>query len=150
MNLQILHEDADLIAVHKPHGLLCQPGRGPEKFESVATRIRATWPDARIVHRLDRDTSGVMVLARGPAAHRHIGRQFETRQVEKTYVAQVWGEIEGAGGRIDLPLRKDMDQRLPPRHLVDHELGKPASTTWRRLACEDGQSRLEIRPITGR
>lgn len=149
-HLDVIHEDADLVAIHKPHRLLSQPGRGPEKIDSVATRARAIWPDARVVHRLDRDTSGVMVLARGPEAHRRIARQLEARQVEKTYLAQVWGEIAGASGCINLPLRKDMEQRLPPRHVVDHDRGKAASTTWRRLACGGGRSRLEVRPITGR
>ena len=111
--------------------------------------MRAACPEALLVHRLDRDTSGVMVFARTRLAQRHLGWQFERRQVAKTYVARVEGTVvAGEAGRIDLPLICDWPNR--PRQMVCHARGKPAVTDWRVVGREAGATRLELRPLTGR
>lgn len=89
--LTVLHADDDLLVIDKPSGLLSVPGKAAEHGDCVESRAQERFPDARIVHRLDMDTSGVMVLARNPAAHRHLGLQFERRKTLKTYIADIWG-----------------------------------------------------------
>ncbi len=145
---QIVFRDAWLIVVEKPSGLLCQPGRGADLQDCLPARLPAELAAARIVHRLDRDTSGLMVLALDAETHRILSRQFEAREVEKIYEAVVWGRLADDAGRIELPLRKDLDH--PPRHKVDPQLGKPAVTEWRVLQRREDRTRLELRPLTGR
>jgi tRNA pseudouridine32 synthase/23S rRNA pseudouridine746 synthase len=101
-----------------------------------------------LVHRLDRDTSGVMVFALTRHAQRHLGLQFEKRQTRKTYVARVWGEVAEKTGTVDLPLIVDWPNR--PKQMVDHENGKPAVTDWRVIRTKDGESRVRLMPKTGR
>jgi len=146
--LEILHEDHELIVVNKPHGLLSVPGKGAHLADCLLSRLQAVFPEALLVHRLDRDTSGVMVFARTPHAQRHLGLQFEKRQVKKTYVARVWGTGLDKTGTVDLPLIVDWPNR--PRQKVDHETGKPAVTDWRVMREEDGTMRLRLYPKTGR
>src|ERR1700712_4685720 len=93
--LGVVYEDADLVILDKPSGLLSVPGRHPSLSDSLQTRAVARWPTAGMVHRLDKDTSGVMVLAFNKRAHGRLGSQFEHRQVQKSYVARVWGEMDG-------------------------------------------------------
>ena len=146
----ILLEDEHLVAFDKPSGLLSVPGIGPEKADCLVARAEKAVSGARIVHRLDRDTSGVIVLARNADVHRELSRQFHDREVEKAYVAVVAGHVLGSDGRIDAPLRKDMDN--PPRHLVDHVQGKPARTHWHVEDTyeEPPRTRLSFTPETGR
>lgn len=146
----ILHADDSVVAVNKPAGLLSVPGRGPDKQDCAFTRIRASCPDAEIVHRLDQATSGLLVFARGPHAHRHLNAAFSSRQVVKRYVAVVRGLPDDDEGCIDLPLAADWPNR--PRQRVDTARGKPSRTHWRVLAREAslGESRLELVPHTGR
>ena len=125
--LRLLHEDAQLVVIDKPSGLLAVPGRGAHLADCLLSRVQAVFPDALLVHRLDRDTSGVMVFALTPHAQRHLGLQFEKRQVKKTYVARVQGLLEPKTGRVDLPLIVDWPNR--PRQKVCHETGKPAQLT---------------------
>ncbi|MCV6595160.1 MAG: pseudouridine synthase [Silicimonas sp.] len=146
--LEILHADHEVLVVVKPHGLLSVPGKGPHLADCLITRIQAAYPEALLVHRLDRDTSGVMVFALTPHAQRHLGLQFEKRQVKKTYVARVWGEVAEKTGLIDLPLIVDWPNR--PRQMVDHENGKPAQTEWRVQRRAEGETRLRLFPKTGR
>ncbi len=146
--LPVLHEDEHLIVVDKPSGLLSVPGRAAEHFDCVEYRAQQRFSDVRIVHRLDKDTSGVMVLARGPKAHRHLGLQFERRKVHKCYIARVWGVVEEAEGEINLPLICDWPNR--PKQMVDHERGKQALTQWRVLERGDDVTRVELTPHTGR
>ena len=91
--LDILHSDHEVLLVNKPSGLLSVPGKGAHLADCVLSRVQAAFPEALLVHRLDRDTSGVMVFAMTPHAQRHLGLQFEKRQVRKVYVARVWGEV---------------------------------------------------------
>ncbi len=148
--LPVLYEDDRVLVLDKPSGLLSVPGRGEHLTDSLAHRVQACFPDARVVHRLDRDTSGVMVMALDLAAQQSLSRQFEMRTVAKCYVAIVAGQIATDSGRIDLPLAKDMTQQLPPRHCVDHKHGRPAVTEYRVLARHADSTRLELRPETGR
>jgi tRNA pseudouridine32 synthase/23S rRNA pseudouridine746 synthase len=125
----------------------------------VAVRAAAEYPGARIVHRLDRDTSGVILLARDAEAHRELSRQFHDREVSKTYIAIVAGIIADDSGIVDLPMRKDMDPANAPRQVIDHAEGRPAVTQWwvrERLRepelgpCGGGRTRMLLKPVTGR
>lgn len=144
----ILYEDAQILAVNKPHGLLSVPGRGEHLADCLLSRIQAIFADALLVHRLDRDTSGVMVFAMTRSAQRHLGLQFEKRQVRKTYRARVWGRIEPRTGQVDLPLTVDWPNR--PRQKVCHETGKPAVTDWRVTRYDASSTRVRLSPATGR
>ena len=136
------------MVLEKPPGLLSVPGIGPENHACLARRAARECPGARIVHRLDRETSGVIVMALDAQSHRALSRQFEQRQVEKRYATVVAGLVEADEGQIDLPLRKDLDH--PPRHMVDPDLGRPALTHYRVTARGGDRTRLELRPRTGR
>ena len=144
----IIHEDEALIVVDKPPGLPSVPGKAPGLQDCAASRVQQRHADARVVHRLDMATSGLLLFARGLEAQRHVGRQFEGREVEKIYVAVVSGVLRDEEGLIDLPLRTDWPNR--PRQKVDATDGKPALTRWRVLGREGDRSRLELRPLTGR
>ncbi len=132
----------------KPPGLLSVPGKGPHLADCLLTRVQAVFPEALLVHRLDRDTSGVMVFALSAHAQRHLGLQFEKRQIKKTYVSRVWGQVRDKEGRIDLPLIVDWPNR--PLQMVDHEKGKPALTEWKALRVGERESRVRLFPKTGR
>ncbi|WP_170754522.1 RluA family pseudouridine synthase [Ruegeria lacuscaerulensis] len=146
--LDVLHEDAQLIVVNKPSGLLSVPGRGEHLADCLLTRVQAVFPQALLVHRLDRDTSGVMVFAQTSHAQRHLSMQFEKRQTRKTYIARVWGKVEDKIGTVDLPLIVDWPNR--PRQMVCHETGKPAVTDWRVVKHEGETTRIRLFPKTGR
>lgn len=146
--LVVLHEDADVLLVDKPAGLLSVPGKGDHLADCLLARVQAAFPHALLVHRLDRDTSGVMIFALSPHAQRHLGLQFEKRMTRKTYVARVWGVPAEAGGLIDLPLIVDWPNR--PRQMVCHETGKPAQTEWKRIKEEGDTARIRLHPRTGR
>ncbi len=146
--LDVLHADHELLAVSKPSGLLSVPGKGPNLADCLLARVQEAFPTALLVHRLDRDTSGVMIFGLTPHAQRHLGLQFEKRQVRKIYVARVWGRLEAKTGLVDLPLIVDWPNR--PRQMVCHETGKPAQTEWRLLRQSDKESRVRLMPKTGR
>ncbi|WP_227269957.1 pseudouridine synthase [Roseobacter weihaiensis] len=146
--LVVLHEDAEVLLVDKPAGLLSVPGKGPQLADCLLSRVQAVFPDALLVHRLDRDTSGVMIFALTPHAQRHLGLQFEKRMTRKTYVAQVWGVPQAKTGTVDLPLIVDWPNR--PRQMVCHETGKPAQTDWRVLRDDGVTARVLLHPKTGR
>lgn len=146
--LDVIHADHEIVSVNKPSGLLSVPGKGPHLADCLMARVREAFPTALLIHRLDRDTSGVMVFALTPHAQRHIGLQFEKRQTKKTYVARVWGALEPKTGTVDLPLIVDWDNR--PRQKVCHETGKPAQTEWRVLRKDSVESRVRLMPKTGR
>jgi tRNA pseudouridine32 synthase/23S rRNA pseudouridine746 synthase len=151
--LPILHADRWLVVVDKPCGLLSVPGIGPDKADCLVSRLQAPFPGARIVHRLDRDTSGVIVLALDAEVHRDLSRQFEARLTEKTYQALAHGHADADEGVVDLPLRKQaLGSAL---QIVDRELGRPAQTRWRALerfqsAAGEPLTRFELKPVTGR
>lgn len=146
--IEVLFCDADLCVVNKPAGLLSVPGRDPAHHDSLASRLQADMPEITVVHRLDMDTSGVMVFARSAQAHRHLSKQFETKRIEKLYLCLVEGVVEDDEGEIDLPLRCDWPNR--PLQMVDHEQGKKAVTHWRVHTRLEDRTLLELRPLTGR
>ncbi|MDE2080620.1 MAG: RluA family pseudouridine synthase [Burkholderiales bacterium] len=146
--LEVLHADAALVVVVKPAGLLAVPGRGDEGAHHLAGRVQAAYPDARVVHRLDMATSGLMVFARGAAAHRLLSAAFAERRVAKHYVAVVEGQLAGESGEIAAPLAADWPNR--PRQVVDALHGKPSLTRWRVLARAADATRLALEPLTGR
>ena len=143
-----LYLDDALIAVDKPAGLLAVPGRGPDKSDCLWARVRACWPDALVVHRLDMATSGLMLFARGLAVQRLLSQAFAERRVDKRYIAVVDGHPTAHEGRIDLPLAADWPRR--PLQRVDPEAGRPARTDWQRLAQHAHSARLALQPHTGR
>jgi tRNA pseudouridine32 synthase/23S rRNA pseudouridine746 synthase len=144
----ILHLDEALIVADKPAGLPTVPGRPVELHDCLWHRVRETVPDALVVHRLDMATSGLVLFARGIEAQRSLSRAFAQREVGKSYVAVVSGELADDSGEIDLPLAADWPNR--PRQKVDAEAGKPSLTRWRVLAREPGRTRLALEPLTGR
>lgn len=145
---RILHEDAEILVVDKPAGLLSVPGRGEDRADCLIARLRDAFPTVLLVHRLDLDTSGVMIFALTPHAQRHLGQQFERRHVKKTYVARVHGLLQPKTGRVDLPLVVDWPNR--PRQKVDHETGRPAQTDWRVIRSTSDETRVRLHPLTGR
>ena len=147
--LDVIFLDDYYLALNKPAGLLSVPGRGPDKADCMAARVNYEYPEALIVHRLDMSTSGVLLIARSLEAQAAMGKRFEYREVEKTYIARVAGECPSAG-EIDFPLITDWPNR--PRQVVDHEVGKSAFTHFERLnfSVGDGVSRVSLHPKTGR
>jgi len=144
-----LFSDETLIVVEKPTGLLAVPGRGEAKSDCLAVRVAAHFADARVVHRLDMATSGLMLFARGAPAQRELSEAFASRRVGKRYLAVVQGRVDADEGTIALPLAADWPNR--PRQKVDMLHGKPSLTHWRVLARDAaGRTRLELEPVTGR
>lgn len=146
----LIHADRSLLIVAKPPRVLSVPGRGEDKQDCLIRRVQDEYPDALIVHRLDYDTSGLLVLARGAEMHRALSILFQERQVEKRYIAVVDGRLSEDAGNVDLPLIVDWPNR--PLHKVDFEIGKPSLTRYRVLShdAERDCSRVELIPETGR
>ena len=146
--IAILYEDEDLLLVRKPDLLLSIPGRHPLNKDCLITRLQERYPSASIVHRLDLDTSGIMVIPLNKPTHAHISRQFQARKVEKSYIAVVYGRVEDDLGEIDLPIAADWNNR--PRQIICAERGKSALTRYEVLSRELDRSRILLRPVTGR
>ena len=146
--LDVIHADHEILIMNKPSGLLSVPGKGPHLSDCLIARVQVAFPQALLIHRLDRDTSGVMVFALTRHAQRHIGLQFEKRMTKKTYVARVWGVLEPKTGTVDLPLIVDWENR--PLQKVCHETGKLAETNWRVLRSDANETRVRLMPKTGR
>ena len=146
----LIHADRAFLVVNKPSGLLSVPGRGAEKQDCLIARVQKEYPDALIVHRLDCDTSGLLVLARSKETHRCLSMQFQDRQVNKRYIAVVKGKFEQTSGEVCLPLIVDWPNR--PLHKVDFDTGKPSLTLYRVLNYDETEqcSRVELIPETGR
>ncbi|WBU53190.1 RluA family pseudouridine synthase [Paracoccus sp. SCSIO 75233] len=144
----ILHDDHQILVVDKPPGLLSVPGRGEDKSDCLINRLRGAFPTVLLVHRLDMDTSGVMIFALTPHAQRDLSKQFEERRVKKTYLARVAGRVTEKTGTVDLPLIVDWPNR--PRQKVDHAEGRPARTDWRVVKATDQETRIRLMPLTGR
>lgn len=151
LQLKLLYRDRSIVIINKPCGLLSVPGRGEDKHDCVAERLKKTFPDMiaqPAVHRLDMYTSGLMVFARTVEAHRLLSMQFEKRQVRKHYQALLDGVIETERGEIQLSFRLDPTNR--PLQIYDAEHGKPGITIWKNLGTQDQNSRIEFIPLTGR
>ena len=148
--IEIVTTDGAFLIANKPSGLLAVPGRGPDKADCLSARVQAEFPEALVVHRLDMETSGLMVFARSLDAQRSLNRAFEQRRVEKYYVAVVTGIVESDEGTINRPLICDWPNR--PRQMVDHNVGKPSTTHYVVLARDATlmQTRVGLTPVTGR
>jgi tRNA pseudouridine32 synthase / 23S rRNA pseudouridine746 synthase len=149
VNIEIIYQDDDIVVINKPSEFLSVPGKNCS--DSVLTRIKLLYPNATgpmIVHRLDMSTSGLMVVAKTKESYHKLQIQFLKRIVKKTYVAILDGVIEHDSGRIELPLRVDLDDR--PRQLVCYEYGKPSITNWQKISIENGRTKVRFFPITGR
>ncbi|MBW4487328.1 MAG: RluA family pseudouridine synthase [Trichocoleus desertorum ATA4-8-CV12] len=150
-SLTTLYEDQWLIVVNKPTGLLSVPGRYRDRQDSILSRLRYLLPDGASlfpVHRLDQETSGILVLARDRETHRQLSQQFQARQVQKVYEAVVAGVVTRKQGMIELPLWGDPSDR--PSQKVDWQQGKPSITRFRVMSREGESTRLEFFPVTGR
>ncbi|MCA8899962.1 MAG: RNA pseudouridine synthase [Hyphomonas sp.] len=146
--LTIVHADTHLIVIDKPSGLLSVPGRGPDKADCAVARVEAEFPGALTVHRLDMATSGLLMLARSKEMQAALSGLFERGEVEKAYIANVWGTPHPPAGEIDLPLITDWPNR--PRQMVDHDTGKPSLTRYDVSGTHPHGARLTLTPLTGR
>ena len=144
----ILHQDGEILVVEKPAGLLSVPGKAEAHQDCLETRLKDADPKTLLIHRLDLDTSGLMIFARNPNAQRHLGLQFERRVVKKTYTALITEQMPQAEGMIDLPLIADWPNR--PLQKVCHSTGKPARTGWSTAEITKDAVRLILTPETGR
>ncbi len=148
--LDLLYQDDCVLVVNKPAGLLSVPGRGDDRHDSMISRVQAEFADALIVHRLDLDTSGLLVLARGAAMHRTLSILFMERQVNKRYIAVVGGQFAEPRGEVNLPLLVDWPNR--PRQIVNYRDGKPSLTRYQVISHDPASdsSRVHLEPVTGR
>lgn len=149
--LNILYQDDFLLAVNKPSGLTSVPGKGVHASDSLTTRVLEKFPDAPkhpAVHRLDMDTSGIMLFALDAATHKHLSRQFENRETRKQYIAVLENELTEPKGHIELPFRLDVDNR--PHQIYDPVHGKMGITDWELIANQNGHARALFKPLTGR
>lgn len=148
--VELLHVDEAFVIAVKVHGLLSVPGRGDDRQDCLLTRVREKYPEVLVVHRLDMDTSGLLVLARGPAMQSRLARAFQERQVYKRYEAVLDGLLADDAGEVDLPMIVDWPNR--PRQKVDFEHGRRALTRYRVLSRDAAASstRVELEPVTGR
>ena len=147
-SIPVLFIDDDIIVVDKPAELLSVPGRGPDKQDSVTTRLAEEFSEVHIVHRLDMSTSGLMIFARNKAALKHLHKQFQNRVPKKVYQAVVAGQLTPSSGAINLPMRCDWPNR--PMQMVCYEHGKKSLTRWQVIDQNTQQSRVLLFPVTGR
>jgi tRNA pseudouridine32 synthase/23S rRNA pseudouridine746 synthase len=146
--IRILYRDEDLLLVRKPDLLLSIPGRHPLNKDCLITRLQRQYPTASIVHRLDLDTSGIMVIPLNKPSHAHISRQFQQRLVEKTYHAIGFGIVGDDSGEIDLPIACDWHNR--PRQKICHHSGRAALTRFEVIERGADRTRVLLKPVTGR
>ncbi|MCU4582063.1 RNA pseudouridine synthase [Acinetobacter gyllenbergii] len=147
--LEIVYEDEDLLVINKPAGLLSVMGRLPEHQDSAYLRVLEKYPAAKVTHRLDMATSGLLMFAKHRDAEVAISKMFQARTVKKYYVALVQGQIQREGS-VEVPLITDWENR--PRQMVHFELGKPAKTLFQLMHYDavTDQSRVRLEPVTGR
>nr|WP_281358288.1 bifunctional tRNA pseudouridine(32) synthase/23S rRNA pseudouridine(746) synthase RluA [Pseudoalteromonas caenipelagi] len=146
--LDILYQDDFMLVINKPSGLLTVPGKDPKHADCAISRVNTVFPTARIVHRLDMATSGVLCLAMSKESHRFLSIQFQDRLTNKHYIARVHGKLEQQRGSVDLPLICDWPNR--PKQMVCHDTGKPSLTHFEVLSYEQHATRVKLIPITGR
>ncbi len=146
--VEVVFEDDYIVAVNKPSGLLSVPGRQPQHYDSMWSRIVETYPQAQVVHRLDMSTSGLMLFAKDKHVESALKKQFQYRLTHKVYYAEVWGHVERDEDMIDLPLICDWPNR--PRQMVCHETGKPSQTLYQVVERKEKTTLVRLFPITGR
>lgn len=147
---ELVYQDHDLVIVNKPTKLLTVPGRHPQNNDCLVSRVQMQFPTAMVVHRLDYDTSGLVILPLNKAALSNISQQFQARTVVKHYTAIVDGLMTEDSGLIDLPIGKDLEN--PRCYKICHNTGKPSTTAFEVLERdeEQKQTRVLLKPITGR
>ncbi len=146
--IRLIYEDTDLLLIDKPHHLLSVPGRHPLNHDSLIRRLQPRYPDVQAVHRLDLDTSGLMVVPKRRESLSELARQFQRRQIEKEYTAIVWGELAEDRGSIELPIATDWPNR--PKQIICEERGKHALTHFEVLIRGNNRSLIKLKPVTGR
>lgn len=148
--LDILYQDDDLLIIHKPAGLLTVPGKGPDKQDCLINRVLVSYPNARVGHRLDQGTSGIVMFPLNYITLRNLTKQFEARGIHKRYVAVVAGLVERDEGEVQLPLICDWPNR--PLQKVCFESGKAAHTRYTVLErdAEAQTTRVLLEPVSGR
>lgn len=146
--IDILYQDDYIAVLNKPSGLLTVPGKALEHKDCLQFRVQRVFPTARIIHRLDMATSGLIVLALNKPSQGYIAKQFEKREVKKRYRARIWGTPESTEGTVSLPLICDWPNR--PKQMVDFERGKPSTTHWSVVKSDATASLVDLVPITGR
>lgn len=147
-SIPVLFIDDDIIVVNKPAELLSVPGRGPDKQDSVTSRLAEEFSEVHIVHRLDMSTSGLMIFARNKTALKHLHKQFQNRLPKKIYQAVLAGRLTPSSGAINLPMRCDWPNR--PKQMVCYEHGKKSLTRWQVIEASHDTSRVLLFPVTGR
>ena len=163
LGLEILYRDKDIVVVNKPGGLLSVPGKGEDKKDCVEARVRNLFPQAPkqcAVHRLDMETSGILICALNAEAHRKLNEQFAEGLVHKKYLALLDGILHGKPeGRTELPFRLDTENR--PHQIYDEKNGKLGITEWKKLGVvkkntvvepveTTAYTRIQFTPLTGR
>ena len=152
LGFHTVYVDDSLLVLNKRSGLLSVPGRGEDKQDCLSRRVQQHYPDALVVHRLDMATSGLMLMARGLAMQRALGKLFETRAIHKRYVAVVDGRLKTSPDwqLIDLPISVDWPNR--PLRIIDADHGQPSQTRWRAMLFDEqaNTTRIELEPLTGR
>ena len=146
--IHLIYEDTDLLLIDKPHHLLSVPGRHPLNHDSLIRRLQHRYPGVQAVHRLDLDTSGLMVVPKRHESLSELARQFQRRQIEKRYTAIVWGEMEDDWGSIELPIATDWPNR--PKQMICEKRGKHALTYFEVLKRDNNRSLVKLKPVTGR
>ena len=147
-SIRILYADQSLLIVDKPHLLLSVPGRHPLNRDSLISRLQRQFPGVAAAHRLDLDTSGLLVVPRNKTALAHLNRQFQGRNIQKTYQALVHGTVAEEEGEISLPLAADWENR--PKQKICERSGKPSQTKFKVLGRDRDRTLVELWPITGR
>ena len=147
-SIRIHYADQSLLIVDKPHLLLSVPGRHPLNRDSLISRLQRQFPGVTAAHRLDLDTSGLLVVPRNKTALAHLNRQFQGRNIQKTYQALVHGAVAEEEGEISLPLSADWENR--PKQKICERSGKPSQTKFKVLGRDCDRTLVELRPITGR
>ena len=147
---EIIYADKSLLLVNKPEFLLSVPGRAIENKDCLITRIQENFPSATMLHRLDLDTSGILVIPLQKNVHSHISRQFQERRVDKEYTAEVYGIMKKDQGSINFPIARDWENR--PKQIICNERGKSALTHWEVIQRYPSlnKTRVKLKPITGR
>jgi tRNA pseudouridine32 synthase/23S rRNA pseudouridine746 synthase len=148
--IELIYQDDYFLVVNKPAGLLSVPGRGLDKQDCLSARVQQKYSDALVVHRLDMATSGLMIFARGVEMQRQFSAIFSERKIEKTYLAEVAGQLSLASGEIDFPLLADWPNR--PLQKIDWQQGKQSLTRYQLISydIDSNSSRLYLYPVTGR
>ncbi len=146
--LSVIYQDDTILVVDKPAGLLSVPGKLEGRKDCLESRLRTAFWDSLLVHRLDCDTSGVMIFARSKVAQGFLGQEFEQRRTKKTYIARVCGLLVQDSGQIDLPIGSDWPNR--PRQMVDPVNGRSATTDWQVISRSETETRVRLYPLTGR